>query len=243
MDSTRLNELIQSDLDGELSAAGRAELARLVLQDPEARRLHDQFRRLDQLLRDIPQAEPPAGLRAAILDARGAPARPAAHAVRVSGLPAWRMAAAVFAVAILTAVGYMLLDTAGPQTELQGSLGAASGPALTVSAAPLDQLSILAEGVEVSAALKTNGDGLLLELRLAGSVPYQVAAVFDPTETVYVGKSGAALVADSGSEVLVKSGIGLQDFALEFSRVAPIRLQVRANGRLLGEGQLSAIAQ
>ena len=31
MDSTRLHELIQSDLDGALSAAERAELARLLL--------------------------------------------------------------------------------------------------------------------------------------------------------------------------------------------------------------------
>jgi anti-sigma factor RsiW len=52
----RLRDLIQADLDGALSAAERAELARLLLQDPEARRLHGQLQRTDQLLRDIPAA-------------------------------------------------------------------------------------------------------------------------------------------------------------------------------------------
>ena len=69
MDRGQLQELIQADLDGELSVAERAELARLLLQDPEARRLHGEFRQTDQLLRDIPAAEPPPGLRAAILAA------------------------------------------------------------------------------------------------------------------------------------------------------------------------------
>ena len=41
MDKGQLQELIQADLDGELSVAERAVLARLLLQDPEARRLHD----------------------------------------------------------------------------------------------------------------------------------------------------------------------------------------------------------
>ena len=49
----QLQELIQADLDGELSVTERAELARLLLQDPEARRLQNDFRRTDQLLREI----------------------------------------------------------------------------------------------------------------------------------------------------------------------------------------------
>jgi anti-sigma factor RsiW len=63
----RLHELIQADLDGALSAAERAELARLLLQDPDARRLHGQLQRTDRLLRDIPADEPPAGLRDAVI--------------------------------------------------------------------------------------------------------------------------------------------------------------------------------
>ncbi len=67
MDKGQLQELIQADLDGELSVAERAVLARLLLQDPEARRLHAEFRRTDQLLRNVAAAEPPPGLRADIL--------------------------------------------------------------------------------------------------------------------------------------------------------------------------------
>ncbi|HET9315996.1 MAG TPA: hypothetical protein VFQ51_10420, partial [Vicinamibacteria bacterium] len=63
----RLHDLIQGDLDGALSAADRAELARVLLHDPEARRLHAQMKRTDQLLRDIPAAEPPTALREGVV--------------------------------------------------------------------------------------------------------------------------------------------------------------------------------
>ena len=61
MERARLETLIQAQLDNELSAGERAELASLVLRDAEARRLHDEFQRTDRLLRDIPVAEPPPG--------------------------------------------------------------------------------------------------------------------------------------------------------------------------------------
>ena len=51
MDATRVQDMIQADLDGKLSTAESAELARLLLQDPEARRLHDELRRTHTLLR------------------------------------------------------------------------------------------------------------------------------------------------------------------------------------------------
>ncbi|MDH4260712.1 MAG: hypothetical protein OEW16_10500 [Gammaproteobacteria bacterium] len=237
MDSTRLNELIQSDLDGELSAAGRAELARLVLQDPEARRLRDQFGRLDQLLHDIPQTEPPSSLRAAIL--AGGPSmsdRPGASGRRQYGWPPYRVAAAILGGLLIVGIGYLLRDGSAPGADLQGSMAAAGGPG---AIAPQDHWSIRAEGIEASASLRRIGEGLRLELNLSATIPCEVIAKFDPATTTFVGKPADAHLAAASGQVTVQSATGIQAYVLDFSRAAPIQLQLRSGGRLLGEGKLS----
>ena len=240
MDSTRLNELIQSDLDGALSAAERAELARLVLQDPEARRLHDQFRRLDQLLHDIPQTEPPSSLRAAIL--AGGPSmseRPGAPGRRQYGWPPYRLAAAILGGLMIVGISYFLRDGSAPGADLQGSM-AAGGRQEAI--AVRDHWSMRAESVEASASLRREGEGLRLELNLSATIPCEVIARFDPATTTLVGKpADARLIAASGL-VTVQSATGRQVYVLDFSRAAPIQLQLRSGGRLLGEGKLSVSA-
>ena len=57
-DSQRL-ALIHAEIDGELDAAGRAELARWVLADPEGRALRDQLRSLCAALDAVPAVDPP----------------------------------------------------------------------------------------------------------------------------------------------------------------------------------------
>lgn len=57
--------LIHEEIDGELDAAGRAELARWLLADPEGHALRDDLRRLCTALDSVPAVEPPAQLRGA----------------------------------------------------------------------------------------------------------------------------------------------------------------------------------
>lgn len=67
MPDPRLAELIQAELDGELTGSERAELGRLLLADPQARRLQGALRRTHAALTAVPDAEPPPGLRDEIL--------------------------------------------------------------------------------------------------------------------------------------------------------------------------------
>jgi hypothetical protein len=228
MDRDTLQDLIQADLDGELSVAERALLARLLLQNPEARRLHAEFRRTDQLLRNIAAAEPPAGLRAAILAGSAPSVRPGHSGQRHYGLPVYRMAAVILSGLLIAGLSYVLIDARVPGTDLQGSL-----------IAPQGHLSLRAEGAEVSASLRRDGEKLRLELNSSTAIPCEIIARIDPGTTTFVGKTGDAELASSSGQVTVKPGIGNQAVMLDFSGAAPIHLELRSGGRLLGEGSLS----
>jgi hypothetical protein len=239
MDKGELQELIQADLDGELSVAKRADLARLLLRDPEARRLHNEFRRTDQLLRDIASVEPPPGLRETILSGSTRSASQGNYGHQQYGWPVYRVAAVILGGLLIMGLSYLLIDADVQRTELQGSVGAGMGPDTTASVAPQDHLSMRAEGAEVSASLQRNGQGLSLELKLSTTIPCEVIARIDPATTAFVGDPGDAQLDPASGLATVQLATGSQVFVLDFSGAGPIQLQLRSGGRLLAEGRLS----
>jgi hypothetical protein len=238
MDRTQLVDLIQADLDGALSATERADLARLLLRDHEARRLHDEFRQLDQLLHDIPGADPPAALRAAILSGSTGWQRRGAERLQ-SRRPYYRIAAAVLGGLLIVGLSYVLLDAGVPSSELQGSLGRAADPVSTGRSARRDNLSMRVEGVEVDATLRRNGPGVRLELEVSTRIPCEVIAQVDPATMTFVGSPGDAQPSSASGQVAVQLASGHKVFLLDFAGAAPIQLQLRAGGRVLEEGSLA----
>ena len=239
MDRGQLQDLIQADLDGELSVAERADLARLLLRDPQARNLHEGFRRTDQLLRDIPAAEPPPGLRAAILAGRSLSERRGDPARSSYGLPAFRLAAAVLGGLLIVGLAYVVRDGDAPGSELQGSLGRAGDPARSGLTALQDQWSFQAEGVELDASLRRAGQLLRLELDVSSAIHCELIARVDPSRASLVGGPDDAHLMKATGLVTVEAAPGRRSFVLEFSGVAPIQLQLHTGGQLLGEGELS----
>ena len=230
MDRNRLQELIQRDLDGELSHAERAELARVLLQDHDARRLQREFRRTDQLLRDIPAAEAPASLRADILAAREQSVRPVASPAQRKYNPTfYRLAAVILAGVLVVGISEILRDKNAPTPNLQGSM---QPPAQ-------DQLVLQADNVEIRASLTRHGSKLRLELNSTAAFRSEVVARIDPATTTFVGNTGAAPLGVAQDRVTIPVAVGSQLDVLEFSGAAPIRLELRAGGRLLAQGQLS----
>lgn len=238
-DKGQIHELIQADLDGELSVTERADLARLLLRDPDVRRLHNEFQQTDQLLRDIASAEPPLGLRASILAASELSARPVNPRHRQYGWPVYRVAAVILGGLLIVGISYLVRDGYAPGTDLQGSMGPAGGAETTGLIATRDHLSMRAEGVEVSASLRRNGQQLRLELNTTATIRCEVIASIDPATTTFVGKTGDAQLTAATGQVTVQLAIGSQAFVLDFSGAAPIQLQLRSGGRLLQEGRLS----
>jgi len=232
----RLRDLIQADLDGALSAAERAELARLLLQDPEARRLHGQLQRTDQLLRDIPAAEPPAGLRDVVITG---PARPREAPGRWNRLSTYRIAAAFVGGLLVVGAAYYVNDGRQTGEALQGSVSA--GKDLAVAAAER-HASLRAEGIEVDATLRSDGEILHLEIASSAATPGELAVKIDPSATSLAGSADDASVTAAGDEVGIQLLAGRHVRVLEFSGSPPIRLELRAEGRVLGQATLTVNA-
>jgi len=241
MDATRTQELIQADLDGELPAAERAELARRLLQDPEARRLHDELWRTHALLRGVSPAQPPAGLRPAILASIGLSSRSTTPGSGGgSRWPALRLAAAIVGGLVVAGIGYTLLDAGQPGTDLQGSLGAAiPATAGGQAATRADQASFQAAGIEARATLRRSGAGMRLDLELGGTIPYEVVATFDPGSGAYVGADGDAAITRGNGTVVIQAQPGGLVRTLEFTGHTPIGLQVRSRDRVLASQELT----
>jgi len=227
MDRARLQELIQDQLDGDLSAGGRAELARVLLQDAEARRLHDEFLRTDRLLREVPAAELPAGFREAVLAGTARSGQRGGSAGRWTSRSTVRIAAAFLGGLLIVGLVYVARDGRVPGPELQGSLVAAGGT-----------VSLQAEGVAVDATLGSDGDRHRLEIDASAPMPCEVAVTFDPAATSFAGGAGDAVSAAANGEVSVPLPAGRRSVVLEFSGAAPTRSascrQVESQGYVVG---------
>ena len=234
MERPRLEAMIQAQLDGELSAAERAELARFLLQDAGARRLHDDYARTDRLLREIPVAPPPPGLREAILAGSTPGVRADGSSNARRPLPLLRIAAAVVSGLVIVGLAYVAIDGRAPGPELQGSLQAGRGPAIPGSEAAESRASLQSEGVALDAVLRRDGDALRLELGSAAEMPVEVAVRFDPATTAFTGGAAGASLATATGEVVVRLPQGRQHASLEFSGAAPVQVELRSGGRVLG---------
>jgi anti-sigma factor RsiW len=159
-------ELIHAELDGRLTDPQRADLSRYLLENPEARKLRDELRKLNAALEQIAPVEPPAGLRESILESVKLPPAVAAPR-RVWAAPAsFRYAAAFAGGALVTALAFQVASdqSAGQHTsQLVGTMSPPH-PAVTV---PLQQ----GQG---SASARETPSGLVLEYDLPAGEPVRI---------------------------------------------------------------------
>lgn len=156
--------LIHAEIDGELDAAGRAELARWVLADPEGRKLREELRGLCAALDSLPAVEPPEELRSNVLAAL-----PQSYVERRhSWTPGWRYAALIAGV---IAAGAVVLQTVrGPGPAPSEVAGTMSAPAATI----LDTVHLASGPVSGQVSLYRGPTGLGLKFDLVASSPVDV---------------------------------------------------------------------
>jgi len=153
--------LIHAELDGDLSGEQRAELARVLLADPQVRALRDELRGLGSALDALGQVEPPQELKASILNRL--PSIPVAATYRSASFARWRLAAMVAGLLIAGTIVYEIAQGPAPGSREVAGTMAADAPTIVDSAAvsggPVSGRATLyrdkgglAVGLEVSAA-------------------------------------------------------------------------------------------
>jgi len=227
-DRDRILELIHGDLDGSLSAAEKAELARAVLADPEARRLHEELRRTEALLRDLPQASPPDDLRSAVVRALRLPESHSGGGTVATGGVGFRLAAAVVAGMVVVGLGYGLLSARHDTTALQGSV-AAGGPAL---------MTLQAAGGEVVVRLSALDGGSRIATEWRGAATGEVAVRFDPAR-VTCRTDGTAWSSPSAGEWVLPLGGPEAAGSLDCEGQGAVSVESRSDGAVVDAASLA----
>ena len=158
--------LIHAELDGDLSSQQRADLARLMLADPEMRALRDELRGLSSRLDALGQVEPPAQLKDSIL--KRLPLVPVAAANRRASFGRWRLAAMI---AGLLLAGTIVFETV--QGPAPGSRETAGTMAEDVPA-PVDSVAVGSGPVTGRATLYRDKNGLAVGLEVSAAEPVDV---------------------------------------------------------------------
>jgi hypothetical protein len=162
--------LVHGEIDGELDARQRSELARRLLADPGARATYEGLRRLCGALETLEVAEPPKDFASNILAALPQIARRHSRTRVGSGasILAWRYVAVAAAVLIVATVA---LETArSPRFDGSGAVGtmaAADGTTLDTASLPNGPVSGRVR------LYRDRSGGLALEFDVTASAPVE----------------------------------------------------------------------
>jgi len=220
-DDPRLRELIQADLDGQLDGTDKAELARRLLADPAARRLHDELRRTDTLLRDLPSVEPPDGLRSAVRESLGLSDHHRGGRREADGGVGFRLAAAIVAGLVVVGLGYGLLSERRDTTVLQGSIAQSTSAPVLVD----DTTLRVGPGVVTARMFREGADRTRLTVESSGAGEVRVVGSYDPL--ALTPQSGTGTEGQAGQFTLVLSGTAGSE-SVEFAGTGTVRLEVAA---------------
>jgi len=228
-------DLIQAEIDGCLSPAERAELARHVLADPHARELRDEMRQLCGLLDSVQAEEPPAELYADVMSALRAQSRkpgarlPAGGRVRayLSSPAGFRFAAAIVGGVLVGTLAFEFAGrdsglapsqlvgtmapqgaTAAPQRQARFDNAAMTGSVMLegTTAAPVVRVSVVSHR-DVTVIASLDGEQLRFDdLQSAGSKPIVREAAFSQRNNRQHAEIAVSVVDDSG--VLEQATLG-----------------------------------
>jgi anti-sigma factor RsiW len=188
VDDPEFLALVNAEIDGELDARQRAELARRLLADPQARAAREELLRLTATLGALGDAEPPAALRANIVKTVSTMAAPRRRSPWAAAR--WRYAALIAGILGMTAVVYESVDGTGA-----GSADLAAGTIAAQRAPVTLDTVVLGEGpVTGRVHLYREGSARRLAFELTAGAPVDVLISSDG-RTLRVndlGRSGSA---------------------------------------------------
>ena len=243
----RFSDLIQADIDGEISPEDKADLDTFLATSQEGKALHAELKALAESLDAIPELDPPPHLKHVILNMT--PVKPAARAgqgfrQRLFSLAALRSAGLFAAGAILALA---LVDSGRISDrafdDVTGLVGTVAeldnvGPAYDVAA--VDETAVAG-----TVSLRSSGRLLILDFDLLARDAVEVVARYSDQTIWFNGfaqleSSGASVAAEPGLVRLEMTGKRRCAVFLDNSgkRPAAIAMQFFAGGELIHEAKL-----
>ena len=214
--------LIHAELDGDLSSEQRADLARLLLADPQARALRDEFRSVCSRLDAVGQVEPPPQFKDSILDRL--PSVPAATTYRRASFSRWRLAAMA---AGLLAAGTIAYETAQwPAPGSRETAGTIAADAPTT----IDSVAVGNGLVTGRATLYRDKSGLSVGLEVSAAAPVDVL-ISTGGHSFRVNGLGSSNPRGGTRQTVALPGVGMQGREIELSFLIGERTVNRATLR------------
>lgn len=200
---TRSLELINAEIDGELTPDERTELEALLASSAEARAMKAELLKLSNVIESVPEREPPADLTDRILGQLKQPARRPAFSL--AGLFASLQPVPVgmaFAAGLLLTVGvYELSPGQRADSDVAGMVGTMVLDSQGQATGQESRLAITGPGVAGSVALSGVGDMLVLSFDVAAEQQTEIVIAMADAGLGFGGIAHAAVgdVATGGS--------------------------------------------
>jgi hypothetical protein len=214
--------LIHAELDGELTSQQRADLARLLLADPQARALRDELQRLSSRLDAVGQIEPPPQLRDSVLNRL--PSFPVATSYRKASFSRWRLAALIAGLVTAGSVIYMTVQ--GPAPGSRETVGTMATDALTT----VDSVAVGSGAVTGRATLYRDKSGLAVGVEVSAAQPVDVL-ITTGGHSFRINGLGSSNPAGITRRTIALRGVGMQGQEIQLSFLVGERTVSRATLR------------
>ena len=247
-------DLMNAEIDGEISVEDQALLDAFVANDEAAQALREEFRGLGKTLDEVEMIAPPADLRRTIVDS----IQPSGGAARKEGSRLSDLLASLFGVPVVRyglsfAAGVVLTftlfssDQASRQafdnvTSLVGTMSDTEIRGMVAR----DNMSLNLNDLAGSVNLSTSGPLMILDFDLTARNPVEIIATFSDRDIWFNGfaqleSQGTTVAAGTGRVTLRMDGqrryaVYLHNTGLN---AATVNIRFVAAGRILHEGNLS----
>jgi hypothetical protein len=211
--------LIHAELDGDLTSEQRAAFARLLLAEPQTRKLRDELQGLCRGLDAVGQVEAPPQLKDSILSRL--PPVPATAVYHKASLARWRLAAMVAGLLTAVTIVYQTVQGPGPGSRETAGTMAANGPTA------IDSVVVTDGPVTGRATLYRDKAGLAVGLDVSAAEPVDVLVTAGDRSFRINGLGSSNGGADTRRTIAL-SGVGIHGQPIDLSFLIGDRTVSRA---------------
>ena len=241
-------ELIQADIDGEIDAAGKAELENFLAESEEGRAVYEELETLCRSLDGMPSIDPPPHLRHVLLNQAPVKSAPSPSPGLLQSLFSGPLLGYVGVFAAGVALTFALLDSGqisrGAFDDVTGLVGTMADS--DFAAPEHSRISVDESEVAGTVTLRSMGPLLIVDFDLSARQPVEIVAGYSD-KTIWF--NGFAQLESTGTSVAAETGAvtlhmdGKRRYAVYLNnpgmRPATIDLRFVANERVIHEAQLS----